>query len=76
MLENVAVAPDAQGQGIGRQLMAFADTQARARGFARIRLYTHTTMVENQAMYLHLGFREIARGLDDGYDRVQFEKTL
>jgi len=76
MLENVAVAPEAHGQGVGRQLIDHAEAVARGRGFDRIRLYTHATMVENQAMYAHLGYVEIARGKEEGYDRVQFEKSL
>ena len=76
MLENVAVAPDAHGKGIGRRLIDHAEAVAKARGFHRIRLYTHATMTENQAMYAHLGYAETERGEEDGYDRVQFEKRL
>ena len=76
MLENVAVAPEAHGQGVGRQLIGHAEAVAKIRGFDRVMLYTHVTMVENQAMYVLLGFDEVARGMDEGYDRVQFEKLL
>lgn len=75
MLENVAVAPEAHGQGVGGRLIAHAEASAQRRGYAKIRLYTHATMVENQSMYVHLGYVETARGPEDGYDRVQFEKT-
>ncbi|MEM9060807.1 MAG: GNAT family N-acetyltransferase [Pseudomonadota bacterium] len=76
MLENVAVSPDAQGMGIGRRLIDHAEAEARRRGHRQIRLYTHATMVENQRMYARLGYVETARGEDEGYDRVQFEKHL
>ena len=76
LLEKVAVAPAAQGQGVGRQLLAHAEAVAKARGHARIRLYTHMSMTENQAMYAHLGYSETTRGREDGYDRVQFAKLL
>ncbi|MEL7468432.1 MAG: GNAT family N-acetyltransferase [Pseudomonadota bacterium] len=76
MLENVAVAPEAQGRGVGRRLIDHAEAEARRRGHPRIRLYTHATMVENQRMYARLGYVETMRGEDEGYDRVQFEKTL
>ncbi|MEM1297644.1 MAG: GNAT family N-acetyltransferase [Pseudomonadota bacterium] len=76
MLENVAVAREAQGQGVGRLLTGFAESEALRRGFDRIRLYTHITMVENQSMYRHLGYREIGKGLEDGFERVQFAKDL
>lgn len=76
MLENVAVASEAQGRGVGRRLIDHAEAEARRRGHDRIRLYTHVTMVENQRMYAHLGYVETTRGKDEGYDRVQFEKKL
>lgn len=76
MLENVAVAEAAQGRGVGRRLIDHAETEAKRRGHQMIRLYTHITMVENQGMYAHLGYVETARGEDEGYDRVQFEKKL
>ena len=46
LLDNIAVAPAAQGTGIGRALMLFAEDEARRRGHCRIRLYTHVRMVE------------------------------
>jgi len=76
MLENVAVSPEAQGRGVGRRLIDHAEAEARRRGHALIRLYTHATMIENQRMYAHLGYTETERGEDEGYDRVQFEKLL
>ncbi len=76
LLDNVAVAPEAHGKGIGRALVAFAEDEARRRGFTEIRLYTHETMVENIAMYPRLGYTETHRAQQAGYDRVFFRKTL
>jgi ribosomal protein S18 acetylase RimI-like enzyme len=76
LLDNIAVGRDHQGQGLGRQLIAFAEDEARRRGFAEIRLYTHVTMVENIALYMRLGFVETGRGQDRGYDRVFMVKRL
>lgn len=76
MLENVAVAPEAQGRGVGRSLIAHAEAEAKARGYSLIRLYTHITMISNQTMYAGLGYVETTRGEDEGYHRVQFEKLL
>lgn len=76
LLENVAVAPAAQGRGLGRMLIAHAEQVARAAGCTRIRLYTHVTMVENIALYGRLGFGETGRADDEGFDRVFFSKTL
>jgi ribosomal protein S18 acetylase RimI-like enzyme len=73
---NVAVHPSAQGTGLGRRLMEFAEEQARQRGLARLDLYTNEVMTENQAIYARLGYRETARRTEDGYRRVFMEKIL
>lgn len=76
MLYNIAIAPEAQGKGIGRRLVAFAEAEARRRGYALLRLYTNELMVENVAMYPRLGFTETHRGSDAGHRRVYFEKRI
>jgi ribosomal protein S18 acetylase RimI-like enzyme len=76
LLDNIAVRPDRQGAGLGRRLIAFAEADARRRGFAELRLYTHVTMVENIALYKRAGFFETGRGQDSGYDRVFMSKHL
>ena len=76
LLDNIAVRPDRQGQGLGRRLVEFADSEARRLGYAELRLYTHATMTENIALYLRLGFVETGRGHDAGYDRVFMVKRL
>ena len=76
LLDNIAVRRDRQGQGLGRRLIAFAETEARRLGYCEIRLYTHQTMTENVALYTRFGFVETGRGSDAGYDRVFMTKTL
>ncbi len=76
LLDNIAVLPDRQGEGYGRRLMAFAEAEARRRGFAAIQLYTHALMTENIALYRRLGFVETRRGSEKGYDRVYMIKRL
>ena len=76
LLDNVAVDPDAQGRGIGRMLIAFAEAEARRRGCAQIRLYTHQLMTENIALYARTGWEETGRGEEDGFARVLFRKRL
>jgi ribosomal protein S18 acetylase RimI-like enzyme len=73
---NVAVHPSAQGTGLGRRLMEFAEEQARQRGLTRLDLFTNEVMTENQAIYARLGYRETARRTEDGYRRVYLEKLL
>ena len=75
LLDNVAVAPAAQGKGYGRALVAFAEEEARRRRCDRVRLYTHVLMTENQALYRRLGFHETGRISEKGYDRVYMAKA-
>ena len=74
LLDNIAVHPGHQGKGLGRQLIAFAEAEARRLGYGELRLYTHQMMTENVALYTRLGFVETGRGHDAGYDRVFMTK--
>lgn len=75
-LENVAVAPDAQGLGVGRRLLRLAEEQARAECLPEIRLFTNEAMTENLAFYPRHGYRESHRATQDGYRRVFFTKLV
>lgn len=76
LLDNVAVANDMQGQGLGTQLVQAAMNIARAAGHGTLRLYCHVTMVENMRLYQRLGFVETHRVTEHGLDRVYFEYDL
>ena len=76
LVENVAIAPAAQGRGFGRRLMAFAEDEARRLGRARLRLYTNARMEANIRLYGRLGYAETHRARMDGFDRVFMEKRL
>ena len=76
LLDNIAVRPDRQGRGLGRRLIAFAESEARRLGHDELRLYTHVRMTENIALYTRLGFVEWGRGREAGYDRVFMSKPL
>ncbi|MBB4302043.1 GNAT superfamily N-acetyltransferase [Rhodobium orientis] len=76
LLDNVAVAPSAQGSGLGRFLVAAAERAAADRGHKTLRLYTHETMTENIAMYLRLGYAETHRVTEKGFERVYLEKRV
>lgn len=76
LLENVAVRPDAQGKGYGRQLIAFADQEAVRRGFSALHLCTNVLMTENVALYQHLGFTEVERICGAGYERICLSKRV
>jgi GNAT superfamily N-acetyltransferase len=54
----------AQGRGLGRLLLNFAEAKARGDGYEAIRLYTNEVMIENLAIYEHCGYAEIHRTED------------
>ena len=76
LLDNIAVDPACQAQGVGRRLMAFAEVEARRLGLPEIRLYTNALMTENLALYPRLGYRQTDRRMEQGYDRVYFAKSV
>jgi ribosomal protein S18 acetylase RimI-like enzyme len=76
LLENVAVAPAAQGRGIGRALIRFAEERAVELGLDEVRLYTNEKMTENVRLYQSLGYEEVARGQEEGFDRVFLRKRV
>ena len=76
LLDNIAVDPSAQGTGLGRILMDFADTEARRRGYSELRLYTHEMMTENIALYSRIGWTETGRAEQNGFARVFFRKAV
>lgn len=75
-VDNVAVAPDQQGRGLGRQLLQHAEDEARRQGRREIGLLTNERYVENIAMYTRYGYRETHREPHLGTDLVYFRKTL
>lgn len=75
-IENIAVLPSAQGLGYGRALIDHAEARASAAGLARVELYTNAAMVENLGYYRALGYREVGRRAEDGFDRIFFRKDL
>jgi N-acetylglutamate synthase-like GNAT family acetyltransferase len=75
-LDNVAVRPSAWGKGIGRQLLEYAETEARRQGYSSIYLATHELMTENRALYARVGYVEYDQRVVNGYPRVFFRKRL
>lgn len=65
LILNLAIPPEAQGQGTGRWMLAFAEHQARTAGLAELRLFTNAKMTRNLAIYAAAGYRETARRAPD-----------
>jgi GNAT superfamily N-acetyltransferase len=76
VVNNVAVSPAYQGRGLGRALLAFAEDEARRRGYGEVRLHTNAAMADNLVMYPRLGYAEVARETQGGFHRVLFVKAL
>lgn len=55
-IENVCVAPDAQGRGIGRLLLERAEHKAREAGRDELRLLTNGAFEANVSLYRRQGY--------------------
>ena len=75
-IDTVAALPALQGTGVGRALLQFAEREALRRGHASVYLATNERMTENQAFYPRIGYVEVARRHQDGYDRIYYRKAL
>ena len=76
LLDNVAVQPSRQGEGIGRRLVEYAESEARRLGHDHLDLYTHEQMTGNIAMYARYGYEEFDRRTEHGFPRVYMRKRL
>lgn len=55
-IENVAVAPAAQGRGIGKRLLTLIEQRAIDAGLPELRLLSNGAFAANLALYTQLGF--------------------
>ncbi len=76
LLDNIAVAPQVQGRGLGKYMLQFAENLAVKRGYNAIRLYTHEMMIENIRLYKRIGYFETHRVEEKGLRRVYMLKRL
>ncbi|MEI2778437.1 MAG: GNAT family N-acetyltransferase [Tetrasphaera sp.] len=75
-IDTVAVHPDHHGHGVGRQLIARAEQEARELGLKTVTLYTNAAMSDNLEWYPQLGYLETGRRQDQGWHRVFFTKVI
>ena len=76
LLDNIAVHPEHQGEGLGRRLLELAESETRNQGYAHLELYTHECMTENIEMYKRIGYVETGRKTEHGFNRVYMQKAL
>jgi N-acetylglutamate synthase-like GNAT family acetyltransferase len=69
---KLAVAPGQQGKGIGRQLLAVAETIAGERQLCVLRLETRIELTGNHDTFGRWGFEKTAEKSHAGFDRVTF----
>ncbi|WP_157966400.1 GNAT family N-acetyltransferase [Oceanibium sediminis] len=75
-IDNLAIAPHRQGQGVGAALLLAGEALARDAGAGRVTLYTNARMEGNIAWYQRCGYQLTDRRKEDGFERVFFEKPL
>jgi ribosomal protein S18 acetylase RimI-like enzyme len=75
-VDNVAVRPESQGKGIGRELLAYAEEEARRLGLLALCLFTNVKMTSNIALYTSLGYVETGRIGSEGRSAVVMRKEL
>lgn len=68
-LGKLAVAAEARGRGLARQLVDLADLRARALGLPRLELQTRIELAQNHATFRAMGFAETGRSAHAGFDR-------
>ena len=56
-IHDIAVAPDCRGRGVGRQLLAAVEEQARAEGCCKVTLEVRSDNARAMAAYRRAGFR-------------------
>lgn len=79
-LRLVIVEPQARGLGLGRTLARACEDFARAQGYLRITLWTHSVLLAARALYASEGYRLVASAphRSFGHDLVEetWEKDL
>jgi ribosomal protein S18 acetylase RimI-like enzyme len=55
-IENIAVHPDRQGQGLGRRLLQWAERRAEVAGTGELRLVTNEAFAANIKLYQKVGY--------------------
>lgn len=76
LLQTMAVDPNLQGQGLGQQLLAFAEYKTREQGLCDIRLYTNSLMERNVRIYTKWGFKQVGTEPYKWGERIHMRKII
>ena len=66
---KVAVAPNLQGQGIGKQLFQTAFELAKQHQLSELELETRVELTENHIAFAKLGFKQTGTSTHNGYNQ-------
>ena len=78
-VRRLAVEPAFQGRGVGRALMAWAEAEARRRGYGEVRLGVRLALPRLLEFYRRLGYEIEAEHAHPGYRQptwVSLRKSL
>lgn len=78
-VRRLAVVPDLQGRGMGRAMMAWAESEAGRRGLAAVTVGVRLALTGNRAFFGRLGYVPVAEHAHPGYDRptwVEMRKAV
>jgi ribosomal protein S18 acetylase RimI-like enzyme len=75
-LTRVWVAPPMRRRGVATEIVAHLEQEAIKRGRTRMRLDTRRDLIEAQALYARLGYREVPPFNEAAYADKWFEKRL
>ena len=76
LIYSIAVRPTLQRSGLGRRLLAHAESRCCHFRFNEVRLYTNQSMIENIAWYEREGYVETGRDGTSGFQRVNMVKRI
>jgi DNA-binding MarR family transcriptional regulator/GNAT superfamily N-acetyltransferase len=74
-LRLVIVEPAARGLGLGRNLVRTCEDFARAQGYRRITLWTHSVLLAARALYASEGYRLVASAPHHSFGHDLVEET-
>jgi GNAT superfamily N-acetyltransferase len=70
-LRLLYVEPDARGLGIGQELVGRCIVFARAAGYSKVRLWTHSVLVSARRIYAATGFEIVRSEMHDAFGKPE-----
>jgi GNAT superfamily N-acetyltransferase len=67
-VRRLAVSSDLQGRGLGRAMMAWAESSARRRGLSAVTVGVRLSLPGNRAFFARLGYEPVDEHAHAGYD--------